>query len=112
VLTVNSSITIADGAGLIERLHGPVVVASAEAGEAAAVVQFLVPEGKVGETMLFAAAIDGFDPGHQAHVDGCGRSPTAAHADFAAGRKRVIECKSSQASRCIYSWDTYRSSPF
>jgi hypothetical protein len=40
-----------DGAGLIERLHGAVIVAAADSREAAAAIEFLIPEGKVGETV-------------------------------------------------------------
>lgn len=63
VLAVDDSGGAADRANLIERLHGTVIVAAADAGETAAAIQLPVPEGKFGNSVSFVAAIDGFNAG-------------------------------------------------
>ena len=88
---VHNSRRAADGAGLIERLHGAVIVAAADSCEPAAAIEFLIPEGKLGDAVLFVAAVHGFNAGEQMHIDRRLRRPSAAQADFAARRQRVID---------------------
>src|SRR6266568_1764206 len=87
ILSIDDGCGVADGARLLRRPVGMVVVAAANRCQTMAFAKLLFPEVCCG----IAAAIDNLNRGDEVQIHWLTRCPPAAHADFARGRFGMID---------------------